>query len=197
MLDIKELFEKILSEGNKDSFLWGIWVTITVLLILQSVTVQKEEFWACPVTKSGCEVSGLGYPSWQAWQYRATVKDITEKGDCINMDIERVNGQKFSGFYCVGDEVTVGNFLVKLSEIKPSLPRPVHLQYYQTVSVSGLFSVLAIGIPLFIVLKRYSSKKAEAESLDRKKREQLLNKKLKKIGLTVDELRNFFNDFEY
>jgi hypothetical protein len=183
-MNLKEIGETILSESKKDSFYWGIWVILAIFFVLQNGvfninSIQKEEYWACPTEITSCQTFGIGSPSWDKWEYRGVVKSVSSKNDCMTMEIQRINGQKFTGFYCIGDEVRVGNLVVKLLEIKPSLDRPIHLQYYQVIDISWLIGLALLGIPFFILYRKYKTKESEKKRSEREAKKKLLAKKLK------------------
>ena len=198
-LSITDIWEKIISLKEKDAFWWGVWIIIAILFFVQGGNISLNtpsftDYWACAISTPDCQTYGLGSPSWQDWEYKIIINSINPTGDCLKADIFRTNGQNSTGFYCVGDEIIVGNLLVKIDEIKPSLSKPVHITYKNRIDASGLFLVLILGIPMWLLYRKYQKQKEYQEMMKRSKREEEIRKKLKRAGIDMNEFREWVKD---
>jgi large-conductance mechanosensitive channel len=191
--DVGEAIKEFITKTDewREGLYFGIWAVVVIILFVSAGDVNipfpytAQTYWC---QRIGCS---LGFPSYQRYDIKLTTNGVY--GDCVDINMEKPNGQKFSGRYCVKDKIVLDGFIVEVSEIRtdPSLIAPILFKYYSHVNVTWLFIILAFGLPIYITYEKASRKARRRKEEEESKEKEEIRKSLKLSKEKFDKLEKF------
>lgn len=189
--NIKEILNNMNFPIWVDGFIWGCWLVFTVLLTFSFFGtnleyVNEEQKQNIP------ENYNFVIPSQNA-DFSVFSGNINAK--CLNnFKFENPSGIKFNGRLCIGEKIPIGNYFIEIIDLNPAIESPIAIKFYKRNPIKWLFVILVIGLPILVMRRVYNRRKSKKEFEEKFKRTQKIDKKIKKLGLSPEELKEYIKD---
>lgn len=189
--DIKEIVSNINSPTWVDGFIAGCWLIFTILLAFSFFGTNLE--YVRELQKRNIpENYSFNLPN-ENTDFSIFSGKINAK--CLNdFKFENPNGIKFNGRICINEKIPIGNYYIELIDLNQAIESPIIIKIYKRNSIRWLFTTLVVILPLFLIRRIRDRKKSKKEFEERYKRTQKINKKIKKLGLSPEELKEYIKD---